>query len=101
MVFPADLARQIRLLVNVPRSAYNSSRPIVSPRCLPSPVHALELGVAAPRVRPYTYMAARQVWEGALEATDESMPREIANEAFLQAEYELSLIHISEPTRRS
>ncbi|RUQ11739.1 ATP-dependent helicase [Corynebacterium genitalium] len=46
------------------------------------------LGVAAPRVRPYTDMAARQVWEGALEATDESMPREIANEAFLQAEYE-------------
>ena len=46
------------------------------------------LGVAAPRVRPYTEMAARQVWEGALEATDESMPREIANEAFLQAEYE-------------
>lgn len=46
------------------------------------------LGVAAPRVRPYTDMAARQVWEGALEATDESMPREIANEAFLHAEYE-------------
>ena len=46
------------------------------------------LGVAAPRVRPYTDMAARQVWEGALEATDESVPREIANEAFLQAEYE-------------
>lgn len=46
------------------------------------------LGVAAPRVRPYAEMAARQVWEGALEATDESMPREIANEAFLQTEYE-------------
>lgn len=46
------------------------------------------LGVAAPRVRPYTEMAARQVWEGALEGADEAMPREIANEAFLQAEYE-------------
>ena len=46
------------------------------------------LGVAAPRVRPYTEMAARQVWEGALESADETMPREIANEAFLQAEYE-------------
>lgn len=46
------------------------------------------LGVAAPRVRPYTEMAARQVWEGALEGADETMPREIANEAFLQAEYE-------------
>ena len=46
------------------------------------------LGVAAPRVRPYNDLDARQVWEGALEATDESMPREIANEAFLQAEYE-------------
>ena len=46
------------------------------------------LGVASSRVRPYNELAARQVWEGALEATDESMPREIANEAFLQAEYE-------------
>ena len=46
------------------------------------------LGVAAPRVRPYTEMAARQVWEGALESADETMSREIANEAFLQAEYE-------------
>ncbi|MDN8626253.1 UvrD-like helicase family protein [Corynebacterium mucifaciens] len=46
------------------------------------------LGVAAPRVRPYTEMAARQVWEGALEGADETMSREIANEAFLQAEYE-------------
>ena len=46
------------------------------------------LGVAAPRVRPYTDMAARQVWEGAVESAPEELPREIANEAFLQAEYE-------------
>ena len=46
------------------------------------------LGVAASHVRPYNDLDARQVWEGALEATDESMPRELANEAFLQAEYE-------------
>ena len=46
------------------------------------------LGVSASRVRPSTGMAVRQVWEGALEAAPEGLPREIANEAFLQAEYE-------------
>lgn len=46
------------------------------------------LGVSSPRVRPYTDLAARQIWEGALESTDATMPGEIANEAFLQAEYE-------------
>ncbi|OEY04788.1 DNA helicase [Corynebacterium sp. BCW_4722] len=46
------------------------------------------LGVPAPRVRPYTDHAARQVWEGALEGAPEDMPDALANETFLQAEYE-------------
>ena len=46
------------------------------------------LGAAATRVRPYQDAAARQVWEAALESMPEDIPRELANETFLQAEYE-------------
>lgn len=46
------------------------------------------LGMASPRLRPHTDMVAREVWKGALESVDETMPREIVNEAFFQAEYE-------------
>ena len=46
------------------------------------------LGDSVQRVRPYTDLAGRHVWDAAIESTDESMPREIANDTFLQAEYE-------------
>lgn len=46
------------------------------------------LGAEAARVRPYTEVSARQVWQGAIEGADAAMPRELANETFLQAEYE-------------
>ena len=46
------------------------------------------LGVSAARVRPYQDAAARQVWDAALESVPDDVPREIANETFLQAEYE-------------
>lgn len=46
------------------------------------------LGAEAARVRPYTEVPARQVWQGAIEGADAAMPRELANETFLQAEYE-------------
>ena len=46
------------------------------------------LGDSVSRVRPYTDLAGRHVWDAAIESTDESMPREIANDTFLQAEYE-------------
>lgn len=46
------------------------------------------LGVATTRVRPYQDAAARQVWDAALESIDGSVPGELANETFLQAEYE-------------
>ena len=46
------------------------------------------LGDSVSHVRPYTDLAARNVWDAAIESTDEAMPREIANDTFLQAEYE-------------
>ena len=46
------------------------------------------LGVSTARVRPYQDVAARQVWDAALESVDGSVPIVIANETFLQAEYE-------------
>lgn len=46
------------------------------------------LGVSTARVRPYQDVAARQVWDAALESVPEDVPSEIANETFLQAEYE-------------
>ncbi|GAA0208884.1 3'-5' exonuclease [Corynebacterium riegelii] len=46
------------------------------------------LGLGAPRVRPYLERDAEQVWETALEAASDDLPRSIANLTFLQQEYE-------------
>lgn len=46
------------------------------------------LGHRAPRVRPYLERDAEQVWEAALESASDELPRSIANQTFLQQEYE-------------
>lgn len=46
------------------------------------------LGHSASRVRPYLERDAEQVWETALESASEDLPRSIANQTFLQQEYE-------------
>lgn len=46
------------------------------------------LGHRAPRVRPYLERDAEQVWEAALESASDELPRSIANQSFLQQEYE-------------
>lgn len=46
------------------------------------------LGTASASVRPYQDREAVKVWEGVLLGADESLSSEIANETFLQQEYE-------------
>lgn len=46
------------------------------------------LGTASASVRPYQDREAVKVWEGVLLGADESLGSEIANETFLQQEYE-------------
>lgn len=46
------------------------------------------LGVASQSIKPYLDRDAQNVWDGAIERADADMPRAIANEVFLRAEYE-------------